>query len=40
MNYDYMIYPKQFRAAKIPTEKNRCFFSCHLVNHLISSMER
>lgn len=26
MNYDYMIYPKQFRAAKIPTEKNRCFF--------------
>ena len=26
MNYDYMIYPKQFRAAKIPIEKNRCFF--------------
>ena len=26
MSYDYMIYPKQFRAAKIPIEKNRCFF--------------
>ena len=26
MNYDYLIYPKQFRAAKIPIEKNRCFF--------------
>ena len=26
MNYDYMVYPKQFRAAKIPIEKNRCFF--------------
>ena len=26
MNYDYMIYPKQFRSAKIPIEKNRCFF--------------
>ena len=26
MNYDYMIYPKQFRSAKIPVEKNRCFF--------------
>ncbi|GKI13906.1 hypothetical protein CE91St44_03910 [Oscillospiraceae bacterium] len=26
MQYDYMIYPKQFRAAKIPTEKNYCFF--------------
>lgn len=26
MNYDYMIYPKQFRSAKIPTEKNYCFF--------------
>ena len=24
--YDYMIYPKQFRSAKIPVEKNRCFF--------------
>lgn len=22
----YTIYPKQFRRAKIPTEKNRCFF--------------
>lgn len=26
MNNDYMIYPKQFRSAKIPTEKNYCFF--------------
>ena len=26
MQYDYMIYPKQFRSAKIPTEKNYCFF--------------
>lgn len=26
MNYDYMIYPKQFRSSKIPIEKNRCFF--------------
>lgn len=26
MNYDYMVYPKQFRAARIPIEKNRCFF--------------
>lgn len=26
MGYDYMIYPKQFRSAKIPIEKNRCFF--------------
>lgn len=26
MQYDYMIYPKQFRAAKIPTQKNYCFF--------------
>ena len=24
--YDYMIYPKQFRSAKIPIEKNYCFF--------------
>ena len=22
----YKIYPKQFRNAKIPIEKNRCFF--------------
>lgn len=26
MRYDYMIYPKQFRSAKIPIEKNSCFF--------------
>ena len=26
MQYDYMIYPKQFRAAKIPVEHNYCFF--------------
>lgn len=26
MKYDYMIYPKQFRSAKIPIEKNYCFF--------------
>ena len=26
MNYDYMIYPKQFRTAKIPTENKYCFF--------------
>lgn len=26
MQYDYMIYPKQFRAAKINTVKNYCFF--------------
>lgn len=26
MNYDYMIYPKQFRSSKIPIEKNRCIF--------------
>lgn len=23
---NYMIYPKQFRAAKVPVQKNRCFF--------------
>ena len=26
MQYDYMIYPKQFRSAKVPVEKNYCFF--------------
>lgn len=26
LTYDYMIYPKQFRSAKIPIEKNYCFF--------------
>lgn len=26
MEYDYMIYPKQFRTARIPVEKNFCFF--------------
>lgn len=26
MDYDYMIYPKQFLSAKIPVEKNYCFF--------------
>lgn len=26
MQYDYMIYPKQFRSARIPIEKNTCFF--------------
>ncbi len=26
MNYDYMIYPKQFRTAKIQTENKYCFF--------------
>ena len=26
MQYDYMIYPKQFRTAKIPVTRNYCFF--------------
>lgn len=26
MDDDYMIYPKQFRSAKVPVQKNRCFF--------------
>lgn len=26
MQYDYMIYPKQFRAARIPVVRNSCFF--------------
>ena len=26
MDYDYMIYPKQFRTVKIPIERNYCFF--------------
>lgn len=26
MHHNYMIYPKQFRSAQIPTEKNYCFF--------------
>lgn len=26
MDSNYMIYPKQFRAAKVPVQKNRCFF--------------
>lgn len=26
MQYDYMIYPKQFRSARIPVQNNYCFF--------------